>query len=230
MHYQFMYRTYPLSLGLYNTPLSVFHLSLPYTHFPTLPKYPKTKMSEQEGPVTAYTWQISAQDQQGGPGLDKDMKEQANWTQLEFWDDNGKPYLKEYEGRGLLQDKAVLITGGDSGIGRSVAILMAREGADVSILYLPEEEEDAQWTIKQIEKAGRKGHGMQYDLKEVANCKAAIEEHMKVFGKLNVLVNNASMQESCEDHREIDMDVVQKTFQTNIIQVCDWPHALPSSG
>ncbi|KAG9751568.1 short chain dehydrogenase/ reductase-like protein, partial [Aureobasidium melanogenum] len=176
-------------------------------------------MSEQEGPVTAYTWQISAQDQQGGPGLDKDMKEQANWTQLEYWDDNGKPYLKEYEGRGLLQDKAVLITGGDSGIGRSVAILMAREGADVSILYLPEEEEDAQYTIKQIEKAGRKGHGMQYDLKEEANCKAAIDEHIKVFGKLNVLVNNASMQESCEDHREIDISTVTKTFQTNIIQM-----------
>jgi len=183
-------------------------------------------MSEQEGPVTAYTWQISAQDQQGGPGLDKDMKEQANWTQLEFWDDNGKPYLKEYEGRGLLQDKAVLITGGDSGIGRSVAILMAREGADVSILYLPEEEEDAKWTIKQIEKAGRKGHGMAYDLKEEANCKAAIEEHIKVFGKLNVLVNNASMQESCEDHREIDISVVTKTFQTNIIQVCCWEYEL----
>ncbi|KAG9525966.1 short chain dehydrogenase/ reductase-like protein, partial [Aureobasidium melanogenum] len=176
-------------------------------------------MSEQECPVTAYTWQISAQDQQGGPGLDKDMKEQANWTQLEYWDDNGKPYLKEYEGRGLLQDKAVLITGGDSGIGRSVAILMAREGADVSILYLPEEEEDAQYTIKQIEKAGRKGHGMQYDLKEEANCKAAIDEHIKVFGKLNVLVNNASMQESCEDHREIDISTVTKTFQTNIIQM-----------
>ncbi|KAG9570513.1 short chain dehydrogenase/ reductase-like protein, partial [Aureobasidium melanogenum] len=176
-------------------------------------------MSEQEGPVTAYTWQISAQDQQGGPGLDKDMKEQANWTQLEYWDDNGKPYLKEYEGRGLLQDKAVLITGGDSGIGRSVAILMAREGADVSIVYLPEEEEDAQYTIKQIEKAGRKGHGMQYDLKEEANCKAAIEEHIKIFGKLNVLVNNASMQESCEDHREIDISTVTKTFQTNIIQM-----------
>ncbi|THW58899.1 short chain dehydrogenase/ reductase-like protein [Aureobasidium pullulans] len=168
-------------------------------------------MSQQEGPVTAYTWQISAQDQQGGPGLDKDMKEQANWTQLEYWDDNGKPYLKEYEGRGLLQDKAVLITGGDSGIGRSVAILMAREGAD--------EEEDAQYTIKQIEKAGRKGHGMQYDLKEESNCKAAIDEHIKVFGKLNVLVNNASMQESCEDHREIDISVVTKTFQTNIIQM-----------
>ena len=175
-------------------------------------------MSDQE-PVTAYPWKISPQDQQGGPGLDKDMIEQANWTQLEYWDDDGKPYLKEYEGRGLLQDKAVLITGGDSGIGRSVAILMAREGADVSILYLPEEEEDAKYTIKQIEKAGRKGHGMQYDLTVEENCKAAIEEHIKVFGKINVLVNNSSMQESCQDHREIDLGVVNKTFQTNIIQM-----------
>lgn len=148
-------------------------------------------MSEQQDPVTAYPWKISAQDQQGGPGLDKNMKEQAVWTKLEYWGDDGKPYLKEYEGRGLLTDKAVLITGGDSGIGRSVAILMAREGADISILYLPEEEEDAQWTLNEIKKAGRKGHGMQYDLTEEKNCKAAVEEHMKVFGKLNVLVNNS---------------------------------------
>lgn len=176
-------------------------------------------MSEQEDPITAYTWEISPQDQQGGPGLDKDMKEQANWTQLEYWGDDGKPYLKEYEGRGLLQNKAVLITGGDSGIGRSTAILMAREGADVSILYLPEEEVDAQYTIKQIEKAGRKGHGLQYDLTEEGSCKAAIDEHMKVFGKLNVLVNNASMQVSCEDHRDIDIATITKTFQTNIIQM-----------
>jgi len=176
-------------------------------------------MSGDEGPTTAYTWQISAQDQQGGPGLDKDMKEQANWTQLEYWGDDGKPYLKEYEGRGLLENKAVLITGGDSGIGRSTAILMAREGADVSILYLPEEEEDAKFTIKQIEKAGRKGHGLQYDLTEEGSCKAAIDEHIKVFGKINVLVNNASMQVSCEDHREIDIATVTKTFQTNIIQM-----------
>lgn len=59
------------------------------------------------------------------------------WTQLEFWTDDGKPYFYEYEGRGLLKDKAVLVTGGDSGIGRSVAVLMAWEGADVSIVYLP---------------------------------------------------------------------------------------------
>lgn len=113
------------------------------------------------------------------------------FTKLEYWSQDGEPYLKEYEGRGLLTDKKVLITGGDSGIGRSVALLMAREGADVSIVYLPEEEEDAQWTLDQIAKSGRKGHGMVFDLKEEQNCKKAVEEHLKVFGRLNVLVNNS---------------------------------------
>lgn len=94
-------------------------------------------------PVTAFEWKIEAQSQTGSKGLESNMKVRygllggfllytyslkpaANWTQLEHFDDSGeKPYLKEYEGRGLLKDKAVLITGGDSGIGRSVAILMA---------------------------------------------------------------------------------------------------------
>lgn len=197
---------------------------------------------EQGDPITAYPWNLSAQDQEGGPGLDADMKESAVWTKLEYWGEDGKPYLKEYEGQGLLKDKAVLITGGDSGIGRSVALLMAREGADISILYLPEEEKDAQWTLDQIAKSGRKGHGMQYNLREEANCKKAVEEHIKVFGKLNVLVNNSkcspivpfatlgsraktnasflgSMQEACEDLKDIDMSVVEKTFKTNIIQM-----------
>src|SRR5690242_10465087 len=101
-------------------------------------------MSDQEAPITAYpATSIAAQSQSGGPGLDAATKQKAEWTRLEYWDENQKPYLKEYEGRGLLKGKAALITGGDSGIGRSVAILFAREGADVSIVYLPEEEEDA---------------------------------------------------------------------------------------
>jgi len=120
----------------------------------------------------------------------------ANWTQLEYWDDAGeKPYLQEYKGQGLLKDKAVLITGADSGIGRSVAILMAREGADISFVYLPEEESDAQETKRYIEKAGRKAHLMPMDITVEANCKKMIDEHMQVFGKLSVLVNNAAMQE-----------------------------------
>lgn len=150
-------------------------------------------MSDQEAPITAYpATSIEAQDQSGGPGLDKDTKQKAEWTRLEFWDENQKPYLKEYEGRGLLQGKAALITGGDSGIGRAVAILFAREGADVSIVYLPEEEEDAQYVKKRVEEAGKKANLMQFDLKERKNCEAAVQGHMKAFGKLNVLVNNGN--------------------------------------
>ncbi|KAK7187056.1 hypothetical protein DPSP01_005885 [Paraphaeosphaeria sporulosa] len=177
-------------------------------------------MGEQEGPITAYpSTEIKPQNQEGGPGLDKNMDPYANWTQLEFWDDNGKPYLKEYEGRGLLEGKAALITGGDSGIGRSVAILFAREGADVSIVYLPEEEEDAQYVKKKIEEAGRKANLMAFNLRDRKNCEKAVEGHMKAFGKLNVLVNNAAMQEGCEDISDIDLDVTEKTFQTNVVSM-----------
>lgn len=139
---------------------------------------------------------------------------------MEYWDDEGtKPYLKEYEGRGLLKDKAVLITGGDSGIGRSVAILMAREGADISFVYLPEEEDDAQATKKEIEKAGRKAHLLPLDITSRENCQKAVDEHMKTFGKLSVLVNNSAMQVVCEDLKDIDLDVTEKTFRTNILSM-----------
>lgn len=185
-------------------------------------------MSKEQMAPTAYPAYIQAQDQSGGPGLDSMMDPPAAWTQLEFWDNEGKPYLKEYEGRGLLQDKAAIITGGDSGIGRSVAILMAREGADVTIVYLPAEEEDAKWTIGQIEKAGRKGHAIKSDLSQNNSCKAVVDEHMKVFGRLNILVNNSSMQEVCTDHKDIDLEVVNKTFQTNILHMIAMSkHAIP---
>ncbi|KAF1990788.1 short chain dehydrogenase/ reductase-like protein [Aulographum hederae CBS 113979] len=171
-------------------------------------------------PITAYpSTELKEQDQTGGPGLDAKLAPSANWGQLEFWTDDGKPYLQEYEGRGLLKDKAVLITGGDSGIGRAVAILMAREGADISIVYLPEEEKDAQETKKEIERAGRKTNLMSMDLKVNENCKKAVDGHMKAFGKLSVLVNNSAMQEICNDMLDIDLDSVEKTFRTNILSM-----------
>src|SRR4051812_18211834 len=133
------------------------------------------KMSDNKAPVTAYpATSITPQNQEGGPGLDAKTEQKAEWSRLEFWDDNQKPYLKEYEGRGLLQGKAALITGGDSGIGRAVAILFAREGADVSIVYLPEEEEDAQYVKKKVEEAGRKANLMQFNLRERKNCEQAV--------------------------------------------------------
>ncbi|KAF2764419.1 tropinone reductase 1 [Teratosphaeria nubilosa] len=170
-------------------------------------------------PVTAYKqWeQLKPQSQTGGPGLDKDLSPDASWTQLEFFDDEGNPSLKEYEGRGLLKDKAALVTGGDSGIGRAVAILFAREGADVTFVYLPAEEEDGQYTVKQIEQAGRRALPLALNVREEANCKKAVDEHMKKFGKLNILVNNAAMQEICEDFKDINLEVVEKTFRTNIL-------------
>lgn len=134
-----------------------------------------------EAPPTAYpSTSLTEQDQEGGKGLDSKLEPGANWTQLEFWDDEGKsPYLKDYEGRGLLKDKAVLLTGGDSGIGRSVAVLMAREGADITFVYLPEEEEDAQWTKSQIEKAGRQAQALALDITVEENCKKAIDSTLR---------------------------------------------------
>lgn len=93
----------------------------------------------------------------------------------------------------------------------------AREGADISFVYLPEEEEDAQGTKEYIEKAGRKAHLMALDITSEENCQKAVDEHMKVFGKLNVLVNNSAMQEFGDDFRKIDLRVVEKTFRTNIL-------------
>jgi predicted ATP-dependent serine protease len=159
-------------------------------------------MSKEDAPITAYpATSIEAQSQSGGPGLDAATKQKAEWSRLEFWDDNQQPYLKEYEGRGLLQGKAALITGGDSGIGRAVAILFAREGADVSIVYLPEEEEDAQYVKQKVEEAGRKANLMSLDLRVRENCEKAVAQHIEVFGKLNVLVNNGTFLFSrpCKD-------------------------------
>jgi len=169
-------------------------------------------------PVTAYPWkELKPQNQEGGPGLDSKLDPVANWSQLEFWDENQKPSLVEYEGRGLLKNKAALITGGDSGIGRAVSVLFAREGCDISFVHLPEEEEDAKKTCKMIEQAGRKANPMALNIREEENCKKAVEQHMQKFGKLNILVNNAAMQEICNDLVNIDLAVVEKTFRTNVL-------------
>ena len=179
------------------------------------------KMSDTSTKTAYPSIELKAQLQPGSKGLDSKMEPGANWTQLEYWtnDDEPKPYLQEYKGQGLLKDKAVLITGADSGIGRSVAILMAREGADISFVHLPEEEEDAQYTKTKIEDAGRKAHLMPLDITSQENCQKAIDEHMKTFGKLNVLVNNSAMQEMCGDLRDIDLGMVEKTFRTNVLSM-----------
>ncbi|KAH8126603.1 hypothetical protein LI328DRAFT_154978 [Trichoderma asperelloides] len=123
------------------------------------------------------------------PGLEKDMKPTSESTALE-----GKHQHQEYLAAGKLKGNKALITGGDSGIGRSVAVLFAREGSDVTIVYLPEEEEDARETKKMVEKEGKECLLIPGNLMDNETCRKAVEQHMQRFGALHVLVNNASKQ------------------------------------
>ncbi|KKA16950.1 Oxidoreductase, short-chain dehydrogenase/reductase family [Rasamsonia emersonii CBS 393.64] len=125
----------------------------------------------------------------------------------------------EYVGSGKLKDKKVLITGGDSGIGRSVAILMAREGADITIVYLPDEQIDADDTKKMIEAENRTCNLFSGDLRDNDTCRRAVEDHVKKFGRINVLVNNAGKQWLCKEFTEIDLNVVEDIFRTNVLQM-----------
>ena len=106
-----------------------------------------------------------------------------------------------------------------SGIGRAVAVLFAREGADVTIVYLPEEQPDAEDTKKMVEKEGRKCLLVPGDLMDYNKCKEAVQKHVDEFGVVHVLVNNASKQFMCEDFAEIDLDNVESTFRSNILQM-----------
>lgn len=122
---------------------------------------------------------------------------------------------KNYKGSGKLKNKVALITGGDSGIGRSVAVHFAREGADVAIVYL-NEDKDAKETRKMIEKEGRKCLLLAGDLRKKKFCKDIVRQCTMAFGKLNILVNNAAQQFPKEKPEEVDNSQVEKTFQVNI--------------
>lgn len=131
---------------------------------------------------------------------------------------NPKPEFlaPNYKGADKLKDKVALITGGDSGIGRSVAVLFAREGADVAIVYLPEEKSDAQETAKHIEDEGRRALLMAGDVKDADFCRKSVEKTVKEFGKLDILVNNAAFQQHQKSFEDISDAQWEKTFKTNI--------------
>ncbi|KAL8424043.1 hypothetical protein RB596_004030 [Gaeumannomyces avenae] len=148
------------------------------------------------------------------PGLEKDMKPTSEPTKLE-----GKNEFQEYRAANKLSGVKAFITGGDSGIGRSTAVLFAREGADVTIVYLPEEEEDARETKRLVEKEDRQCLLFAGNLMDNSTCQKAVQAHVDKFGKIHVLVNNASKQVMCDKIEEIDLDDVQSTFQSNIIQM-----------
>ncbi|WP_275451207.1 glucose 1-dehydrogenase, partial [Arthrobacter sp. H14] len=120
-----------------------------------------------------------------------------------------------YRGSGKLEGKAAVITGGDSGIGRAVAIAFAREGADVLIAYL-NEDEDAEDTARLVEEAGRKAVLMRGDLADAQHCRDVIEDAVEEFGKVDILVSNAAFQMSHQSLDEISEQEWDYTFKLNI--------------
>ena len=121
----------------------------------------------------------------------------------------------DYKGSEKLKGKNALITGGDSGIGQSVAIHFAREGANIAIIYL-EEDEDALETKKLIEAEGQKCFLLEGDIKNPEFCKKAVNHVVTELGSLDILVNNAAVQFPKDDIKEISIDQLKETFETNI--------------
>jgi NAD(P)-dependent dehydrogenase (short-subunit alcohol dehydrogenase family) len=136
------------------------------------------------------------------PGHESELEPKPDWEPV-------------YPGSGRLTDKVALITGADSGIGRAVAALFAREGADVAILYLCEHD-DAAETKRIVEKEGRKAIAIAGDVGDKAFCERAVAETVEKLGKLDIIVNNAGEQHWDEDIREISEEQLKRTFQTNI--------------
>jgi NAD(P)-dependent dehydrogenase (short-subunit alcohol dehydrogenase family) len=121
-----------------------------------------------------------------------------------------------YRAAGKLEGRTALITGGDSGIGRAVAVLYAREGADVAITYLPEEQKDAKETMSAVEAEGRRCLLLEGDLTDRAFCESIVGQTVRKLGKLDILVNNAAFQQHQASLGELSDEQLDRTFRTNI--------------
>ncbi|MBB1283194.1 SDR family oxidoreductase [Flavisolibacter sp. BT320] len=174
-----------------------------------------------QNPVDQHPKPPFPEQQQEVPGTEKELKPQA---------DHGE---ESYKGSGRLTGRKAVITGGDSGIGRAVAIAFAREGADVLISYLSEHE-DAKETAKWVEKAGRKAVVVAGDIQDETHCKTIIDRAVKELGGLDILVNNAAYQDTYESIQEITEEELDRTFRTNIYAMyylckAAEPHLKPGS-
>lgn len=146
---------------------------------------------------------VPAQQQRRQPGIEHRMTPQP----IVIRDD--------YRGSGKLAGKVALISGGDSGIGRAVAVHFAREGSDVAFLYL-NEHEDAAETVRLVEAEGRQALAMSGDVGDAKVCKKAVKATVKKFGRLDVLVNNAAEQHPQDDLLSITPEQLESTFRTNV--------------
>ena len=164
----------------------------------------KHSQHHMQNPLTQYPKLDIPEQRQSEPGLDAELKPLA---------DHGQ---STYEGAGRLAGRKALITGGDSGIGRAVAIAYAREGADVAIAYLPSEQTDADETMKHLEATGVKTLALAGDLADESFCSHAISKTVKKFGGLDILVNNAGKQIYCENIEELTTAQLTQTFTVNV--------------
>lgn len=157
------------------------------------------------------------------PGLQAEMTPEPVTALME-----GETKLEPYRAAGKLQGKVAIITGGDSGIGRSVAVMFAKEGADVAIVYLSKESKDAAATKLDVEKEGRKCFCIAKDVRTEDSCRAIVDEVQGYFGKINILVNNAAVQYMQSKIEDITAEQLEKTFSTNVYHMFYMvKHALP---
>ncbi|HVE60100.1 MAG TPA: SDR family oxidoreductase [Pyrinomonadaceae bacterium] len=164
-------------------------------------------MSENQAAKTQQDEQPKSpmpEQQQSKPGIEAEMEPRPEFL------------APHYKGAEKLQGKVAIITGGDSGIGRSVAVLYAREGANVAIVYLPEEGIDAKETARHVENEGGKCLLIPGDVKDSEFCRKAIEKTVEEFGRLDILVNNAAYQQHQKSPEDISDEQFEKTFRTNI--------------
>jgi len=174
-----------------------------------------------QNPVEQYPNPPFPDQKQDVPGTESELTPKA---------DHGE---KSYKGSGKLTGRKAIITGGDSGIGRAVAIAFAREGADVLIAYL-NEHEDAKETAKWVEKAGQKAVLVPGDIQEEEHCKQIVNRALEEFGQLDILVNNAAFQMAHESLQDITSEELDRTFRTNIYAMyylckAAEPHLKPGS-
>lgn len=173
-------------------------------------------------PRTSQPTSFPDEPQQPKPGLSAEMRTKP---------DHGE---ESYVGKGLLEGRVALITGGDSGIGRAVAIAYAREGADVAISYLADEQVDADETKAWVEKAGRRCLQLPGDIRDRDHCASLVDRTVDELGGIDVLVNNAAAQTMNEDLDSIDDDEMQAAFAANVfamirIAKAAAPHMKPGS-
>jgi hypothetical protein len=179
-----------------------------------MPRNPDPREAGQKAPFNEPT--------QAHPGIEERMQEAPDFGE------------HSYKGLGRMKDRVALVTGGDSGIGRAVCLAFAREGADLAFGYL-NEYEDAEKTRKLLEDEGRQVLAMAGDLAVEAHCRKLVEDTVKRFGRIDVLVNNAAFQgKEVEKFEELDAERVERTFRVNIMAMFHLvrlalPHMKPGS-